>query len=187
MGNKNDLVLRREWLSIVKVRGERGLSRVYRAEYINRKTGELEERHCREIGLGEFRKLERVLDVKDETLRGIKDTSMRDMLLAVGMAVFSGRQERPVGIEPKHWRHNIRLAKTLRRKRRLTRDQWSLGEICNAIIPRLRVNGRVSQILCKACHTPLVFGYFVTGQKVTRRKESCSNACKMMAARRHPL
>ena len=125
--------------------------------------------------------------VDDEEINAIKNRPMRDVLLAIGMAVFSGRQERPEGMKPKHWRHNIRVAKKLLRERRLTKDQWTLGEICNAIIQRVRIKGRVRQILCKKCHTPILIGYIVSGQKVTRRKEFCSNACRTMKARRGTL
>ena len=176
------MVLVREWVVIAKMRGERGGQRVYHVRSdLNRKTGKRETRRNWVHRRGEIRKLQQELPVeRQETpISAIKDTPMREMLATLGVAIFSGKQECPEGVVPKHWSHNIRLAKKWLRKRRLTRDQWSLGDTCSAIIPRRRMNGRVRQVLCKTCHTPLLIGYFVYGHKITRRRKFCKDACKM--------
>lgn len=167
------------------MRGERGgqRKRVYHVRsYLNRKTGKRETRHNWVRRRGEIRKLQCLElwgDRQETTISAIKDTPMRETLATLGVAIFSGKQERPEGVDAKQWGHNIRLAKKWLRKRRLTRDQWSLGEICSAIIWRRRMNGRVRQVLCKTCHTPLLIGYFVNGHKITRRRKFCEDACKM--------
>jgi len=187
--NENDMVLLYERLIISKTKGERGgqRERVYHARsYFNGKTGKRVTRREVVSRPSEIRRLKQELRVEDEEISTIKNRPMRDMLLAIGMAVFSGRNERPKGIEPKHWRHNIHLAKTQLRERGLKRDQRSLGEICIAIIPPPKVKSRVRQFLCKTCHTPLLIGYYVEGHKITWKKKFCSNACRTMKARRGP-
>jgi hypothetical protein len=68
----------------------------------------------------------------------------------------------------------------------------------------LRIKGVVQQVICGhrvlladnvhgkvrykvhyqgGCHTPMLFGFILDGHKVTRRKEFCSDACKMKSAR----
>ncbi len=194
MSNEKNIFLVHEWLLIEKMRGERGGQRkqVYHVRsYLNRKTDELEKRYDWVRSLREIRKLQRDLPIVDAEIpiRYMKCTPMREMLAALGMAFFSGNQEAPTGVDPKHWKHNIRLAKRLLKKARLTKARWDLGKICSAIIPRRRAKGRARQILCGGaqakwtCRTLLLFGYFVNGQKVTRRRTFCSDACKMRAAR----
>lgn len=189
--NENDMVLLHEWLINYKMRGERGgqRKRVYHARsYLNRQTGRIEERREWVRLPSEIRRLKQELAVQhDGEIHPIKNSPMREVLLAVGMAIFNGGKDCPEDIKPKHWRHNIRAAKKRLRHIRLTKDKWVLGEICNAIIRPIRVKGRVRQILCKTCHTPLLIGYYVEGHKVTRKKEFCGDACRMMAERRGPL
>jgi hypothetical protein len=50
-------------------------------------------------------------------------------------------------------------------------------------IKRRRINGRLRQMICGYCHTPILRGFVLEGHPVTRRKEFCSDACKMMKAR----
>jgi hypothetical protein len=46
-------------------------------------------------------------------------------------------------------------------------------------IKRHRIKGRLHQMICKHCRTPILRGYLVGGQKVTRRKKFCSDACRV--------
>lgn len=51
-------------------------------------------------------------------------------------------------------------------------------------VKRRRVNGRLRLAICGYCHTPLLRGFILAGHKLTRRKEFCSDACKMKDNRR---
>src|SRR5262249_31595288 len=44
-------------------------------------------------------------------------------------------------------------------------------------IKRRRVNGRLCQMICKYCRTPIMRGFVVNGHKVNRNKEFCDDAC----------
>jgi hypothetical protein len=54
-------------------------------------------------------------------------------------------------------------------------------------IKRRRINGRLRQMICDCCHTPILRGFKLDGVKVTRKKEFCSTACRVMKSWRRRL
>ena len=46
-------------------------------------------------------------------------------------------------------------------------------------IKRRRINGRLRQVICGYCHTPILRGFVLDGRKITRRREFCGDSCKM--------
>jgi hypothetical protein len=134
------------------------------------------------LSLKDFRKLSATLPVRKRMLTLVKATPMKLLLAALGKAIYEKKSECPDGMDPKEWRFNLRRAKKQLRKKPRT-SLHDLGAIYDAIIPRQKVNACVKQIICKQCHTPMLFGYMLNGHKVTRRKEFCADGCKMKRTR----
>jgi len=136
------------------------------------------------LSLKDFRKLSATLPVRKRMTVTVKSTPMDLLLAAIGKAIYEKNKDCPDGMDPDEWRFNLRQARKrlTKRPRRILHD---LGAIYGAIIPHIKMDRRVRQILCKQCHTPMLFGYIVNGHKVTRRKEFCEDSCKMNWERRH--
>jgi len=74
-----------------------------------------------------------------------------------------------------HWKFNTDRCRRFLLKRIGSRP-WSMNQIYLAL-------GKQSK-LCRACGTPMLIGLRdINGQKVTRRKETCGNTCKIAAYR----
>src|SRR5262249_32609427 len=115
--------------------------------------------------------------IERQQLIPLKSSRMNQLLAALGKAIISHNYDCPDGIDPKEWSVNLRHAKS-----RLKPN--SDGDVYSKIGGWIKINGRVQQILCSWCRTPLLFGYLLDGSKVKRRKEGfCWNACKMNLAR----
>jgi hypothetical protein len=131
------------------------------------------------LSLKAFRKLSRTLRVSKRKVVPVKTTPMNSLLAALGKAIYEKNNACPEGIDRREWRFNLRLAKNrLGRKPRT-----DLGTIYEAIIQRVKLNGRIKQVVCKQCHSPILFGFHLDGRKITRRKKFCSDSCKMKSER----
>jgi hypothetical protein len=131
------------------------------------------------LSLKNFRKLSATLPVKKRKLINVEDTPMSALLAALGKAIYEKKNDCPDGMDPKEWRFNLRLAK--RRLARKRRSVLKLGEIYSAIIPQIRPRGQVAHsVICTYCHTPLMFGYKLSGHTIRRRERGyCKKTCNM--------
>ena len=102
---------------------------------------------------------------------------MRDLHARLALAIYSQNERCRNGFNRKDWKENLLRAKDLIRRRKLASND-DLAEITLAIIPRRRAKNWRKQ-LCGCCHTPLLIGYSLDGEQITRGKEYCSPACKM--------
>jgi hypothetical protein len=106
---------------------------------------------------------------------------MRDLLRSLAFAIYSQDDRCPLGFNRKEWMENLSRAKNNVQKRKAALN--NLGDIVTAIIPRRRQNNW-RKLLCRTCHTPLLTGYILDGQKITRGKEFCCDRCRMVKYRR---
>jgi hypothetical protein len=130
------------------------------------------------LSLKDFRKLAATLPVTKRKLIPIKSTPMNLLLSALGKAIYEGKDACAEGMDPKEWRFNLQQARKQLRKKPST-VLYDLGAIYAAIVPRRKVKGRIKQIICKRCHTPLLFGFILDGQKITHRRDFCGASCKV--------
>ena len=74
------------------------------------------------------------------------------------------------------WEFNIRWARRrLGGKKHLT-GPWTASEAAKKLVR--------GGCLCRGCRTYLIRGFRINGQKITRAREYCDDACKMRAERR---
>jgi hypothetical protein len=158
-----------EYLIKCQVEGERRTETLY---ILNRITGDHIERrpatHAEKVRLHMF--------VNEETaLPDYPSTRMRDLLTSLALAIYMQDDQCPPQFKAREWDENLARAKANAEKRR---PALNLGEITSAIIPRRRgKNWR--ELVCGACRTPLLTGYVLDGQKITRGKECCGDACRV--------
>jgi hypothetical protein len=107
---------------------------------------------------------------------------MHNLHNALSVAIYTGSDKCPPEFDRREWRANLGRAKTLWAR---SGEPSDFGEIVNAIIPKRRnvKKPRWRKLVCRSCRTPLLFGYVLDGEKITRAKEFCSDYCRVRMAR----
>jgi hypothetical protein len=132
--------------------------------------------HGEKVRLRKYRNEER-------SLPSYPTTRMRDLHNALAVAIHVESDKCPREFKRREWRGNLDLAKKLWTQRG---EPSGFGEIASAIIPKRRnvEKPRWRKLVCRSCRTPLLFGYVLDGEKITRAKEFCSDTCRVSAARK---
>lgn len=98
-----------------------------------------------------------------------------DLIAAFGEGLQ--KPERPPEyLSSTDWDYNVRRAQRLLAGKKNRVGPWTASQV-------YRILGRGSK-LCKACHTPMLRGFKLNAQRITRRRDFCDDACKMALGRR---
>lgn len=122
----------------------------------------------------------RPLPVENVILRAVPDTPMRTLLASLAAYFSQGTHQisPPPELQPGEWEHNIKWAEKRLRKLFNKSRQPSFADMVMVLSRNC--------IPCGYCATPILRRSRLAGKRITKRRNYCSDACKMKADRRKP-